>query len=110
MLQNVTNYLPLPDCLTIKKSKLHGLGMFATKKIPSGYDFGMTHVADGRFPNGYIRTPLGGFINHSYHPNCTMPENEDLYKLVSLREIKKGDELTVNYMPWYGKEVLATFN
>jgi SET domain-containing protein len=109
MLRNVSGYLPLPDCLTIKKSRIHGLGLFATEQIPKGHYLGITHVSNSDFPNGYVRTPLGGFINHSFNPNCDMPEDGKYYKLVTLREIRKGEELTVDYKHWYDKELLATF-
>lgn len=73
-------YLPLPDYLTVRKSKLHGLGIFATMDIPAGRDLGITHVSDkqtGRFPNDSIRTPLGDFINHSSNPNSIFYETGD---------------------------------
>ena len=88
---------------------MHGLGLFATEDIPPGYDFGVSHVEDSRFPDGYVRTPLGAFINHSYTPNCTMPETEGIYRLISAKKVKKGDELTVDYTPWYEKSALAAF-
>ena len=37
-------YKPLPDYLTIKSSSIEGLGIFATKKIKSNTDLGMTHI------------------------------------------------------------------
>ena len=55
-------YKPLPDCLTIKKSPIEGLGLYASKKIRANSFIGLTHVRDKNFENGYIRTPLGGFI------------------------------------------------
>ena len=60
-------YKPLPNSLTIKPSKIDGLGLFAIKVIPKNTYFGLTHIAVG---NHLIRTPLGGFINHSQKPNC----------------------------------------
>ena len=62
-------YKPLPDCLTIKKSSIEGLGLFATKDINTNTFIGLTHIKDKNFENGYIRTPLGGFYNHSMKPN-----------------------------------------
>mgnify|MGYP001391087066 CR=1 FL=1 len=62
-------YKPLPNCLTIKKSPIEGLGLYATKNIKSNVFIGLTHVQDNDFENGYIRTPLGGFYNHSNEPN-----------------------------------------
>ena len=61
---------PLPDFITIKESKIEGLGIFATKDIKEGSDLGISHVYDQRFPDGYIRLPIGAFINHHEMPNC----------------------------------------
>ena len=62
-------YRPLPDGLTIKKSPIEGLGIYATKDIKANTFIGLTHILDERFENNYLRTPLGGFYNHSYKPN-----------------------------------------
>jgi|TARA_B110000438_G_C15558778_1_gene540199 hypothetical protein len=62
-------YRPLPDGLTIKKSPIEGLGLYATKDIEANTFIGLTHILDERFENNYLRTPLGGFYNHSDNPN-----------------------------------------
>lgn len=62
-------YRPLPEGLTIKKSPIEGLGLYATKDIKSNVFIGLTHILDERFENNYLRTPLGGFYNHSDKPN-----------------------------------------
>ena len=62
-------YRPLPDGLTIKKSPIEGLGLYATKDIKANTFLGITHILDETFENNYIRTPLGGFYNHSNKPN-----------------------------------------
>jgi len=62
-------YRPLPDGLTIKKSPIEGLGLYATKDIKANTFIGVTHIFDEKFENNYIRTPLGGFYNHSNKPN-----------------------------------------
>ena len=126
-------YRPLPDFLTIKKSPIEGLGLYATQDIKVNSFIGLTHIQDNNFENGYIRTPLGGFYNHSNNPNvrrvvsdqlpklksgeliddsldvAKIPDGkanrENLYPrvegkymfLISIREIKKGDEITANY-------------
>ena len=82
-------YLPLPDCVTIHKSKIHGLGLFATEEIPKGTDLGITHVADDRFKGGLIRLPLGGFINHSNSPNVILVVDKDTNRVKTLRHTKK---------------------
>ena len=61
---------PLPESITIKESKIEGLGVFATQDIQEKTDLGISHVYDERFPDNYIRLPLGAFINHHEMPNC----------------------------------------
>ena len=97
-------YKPLPDSLTIKSSGIHDLGLFADQDIRQGTNLGMTHLKIG---DTIFRTPLGGFINHSNTPNVVKVElhtNGDdpscvtkKWSLVTLRDIKKGEELTVRY-------------
>ena len=94
-------YKPLPDNLTIKNSVIEGLGLFATENIAADTDLGMTHI---KIPiiNGYVRTPLGGFLNHTETPNCCLIELLDwddyrIYHLHTIRHINEGDELTLNY-------------
>ena len=90
-------YRPLPPNLTIKKSVIDGLGLFATEDIFPQYEFGITHVYDTEFESGYIRTPLGGFFNHSDVPNCEAYISGRFIKLKSIQFIKKNTELTVKY-------------
>jgi len=59
-------YQPLPDSLCIGDSKIHGQGLIAKENIPEGTDLGVSHYRKG---DEVIRTPLGGFINHSEEPN-----------------------------------------
>ena len=61
-------YRPWPDGLTIKNSPIEGLGLFATIEIKAISFIGVTHIRDEQFENKYIRTPLGGFYNHSNDP------------------------------------------
>ena len=97
---------PLPDSITIKESKIEGLGVFAIQDIPSKTDLGISHVYDKRFPDNYIRLPLGAFINHHEMPNCNaIIENshDDLGDIKHIRiitriDIKLGEELTLNYI------------
>ena len=74
------------------------------KAVPSG-----GNTAGGR-GSGIVRTPMGGFINHSDDANTVKVElkinGEDdpllkvatkKWNLVALRDIKEGEELTVRY-------------
>ena len=130
-------YRPLPNELTIKNSPIEGLGLYATKNIKNNVFLGVTHIRDEQFDNKYIRTPLGGFYNHSNNPNVMRMVSDVLPKLkfgdlvdpnanakkiqdgkndrenmfynldeksdakymfiVSIKDIKPGDELTANY-------------
>ena len=62
-------YRPLPDLVTIKPSKIDGLGLFATQDIPKPRIIGRSHV---QFTDEWERTPVGGFLNHSDTPNCVV--------------------------------------
>ena len=101
-----SSWRPLPDFLTIKPSKIEGLGLFAVKDIPPGTDLGMTHIFDKRFPDNYIRLPLGAFINHHEIPNCDANfEDKDQevgnlkhIRIISNKEIPEGEEITVKYV------------
>ncbi len=130
-------YRPLPKELTIKTSPIEGLGLFATKDIKKHSFIGVTHIRDEQFENKYIRTPLGGFYNHSNDPTVMRMVSDVLPKLkfgdtvdpkgntkeikdgkndrenmyfnlqeksdakymfmVSVKDIKAGEELTANY-------------
>jgi len=88
-------YKPLPDSLTIKSSDISGLGLFATEGIGQGTDLGTTHI---KVKDDIIRTPLGGFINHADGGNCVKTELRDKkWNLITLRNIKEGEELTLKY-------------
>ena len=95
-------YKPLPESLTIKPSGIHDLGVFANQKINQATNLGTTHI---KIDDKIIRTPRGGFINHSNTPNCAKVElhangKEPFRKkwsLVTLQDIKKGEELTLRY-------------
>ena len=99
MIKEKNMYRPLPESLTIKQSKVNGLGLFAKEGIAQGANIGTSHI---KINGDIIRTPLGGFINHSNDANTVKVElHDDRYKkkwsLVALRNIKEGEELTVHY-------------
>ena len=80
-------YRPLPKELTIKSSPIEGLGLYAQEDIKKNTFIGVTHIRDEQFENKYIRTPLGGFYNHSNNPN--------IMRMVSdaLPTLKFGDQI-----------------
>ena len=74
-------YKPLPKQLTIKKSSIEGLGLYALEDIKKNSFIGVTHIRDEQFENKYIRTPVGGFYNHSNEPNVIRMVTDVLPKL-----------------------------
>ena len=98
MIKEKNMYKPLPESLTIKQSGINGLGLFADQKIMQGTNFGISHY---KLNGDIIRTPLGGFINHSNTPNVVKVELQgNQYKkwnLVTLKDIEEGQEITIRY-------------
>ena len=95
-------YKPLPKTVAVRVSPIHGYGLFAIDNIPSGTNLGISHIFAVGFKDDYIRTPLGGFINHSDTPNCYKVESHKesvltYYNLYTTRDIEKDEELTVIY-------------
>ena len=90
-------FRPLKSYLTVQKSDIEGLGLFATEDIPVGEVIGITHVYDERFKDNYIRTATGAFINHSDSPNIKLVTDSDMRYGKALRHIKKGEELCTQY-------------
>ena len=83
--------------MTIKPSEIEGLGLFTTDDIDNKHVLGITHIYDVRFQNSFIRTPLGGFFNHSETPNCEVIRDGEFLKLKAIRDIKMGEEITARY-------------
>jgi SET domain-containing protein len=93
-----SGYNPLHKALTIKDSSVHGLGLFAKYDIPKDTDLGISHVVCG---SNTIRTPLGGFYNHSDNPNCIKEYFNLLsgtrFNLITTKDIKANEEILVKY-------------
>ena len=106
IMKETKEWRPLPDQITIKESKIEGLGIFATENLPPNTDLGISHVYDQRFPDNYIRLPLGAFINHHEMPNCRAIVSESHETLGEIKHIRiitdksilSGEELTLNYI------------
>ena len=94
----MSNYKPLPEGLRIEKSKIQGFGLFTLFFLKQGTNLGTSHI---KIKDELIRTPLGGFVNHSDDPNCVKTklhtDNYIKYNLVTIKDIAGGDELTVKY-------------
>ena len=120
------DYRPLCGLFEIKNSEIEGLGLFVAEGVTipigdvidnhnvwrnKGGVFGdvtfaspvNTHVEmESDWNCVMFRTPVGGFINHSNSPSCAISKVEtgegfNFYKLVALRDLKAGEEVTVCY-------------
>ena len=114
------NYTPLSHDLFIEESMIDGQGLFSSHDLSKGTDLGISHIQfekDKMSARELIRTPLGGFINHEpvikdenasgelvevSGPNCEkIKQRADgakiEWRLVTRRDIKAGDELTLEY-------------
>ena len=112
-------YKPLSHDMFIEESMINGQGLFASTDIPKGTDLGVSHISieiDKMSEPELIRTPLGGFINNQpivtelidkelvevSGPNCekikSRPQgNKTEWNLVTRKDIKAGEELTIHY-------------
>ena len=111
MKNQIFMYNPLPDYLQLQPSAIHGYGVFTTKDIPKDTILGISHVHHDLFPDGWIRTPLGGYYNHSETPNCKLVANNmdegfltAIKLLRTIKYIKVGTELTCTYTIWKFEE------
>lgn len=103
------SYKPLPDNLIIKKSPIHGLGVFATENINAEeliHCYSHLIIDEQHLNKELQRLNFGGFINHSKNPNCALKmvlefsnnnRKRSYYKLKTLKEIKSGEEITLDY-------------
>ena len=101
-LDKLKTYQPLPTGLTIADSRIAGQGLFTNRRLVAGTELGLSHY---RIEGELIRTPLGGFINHSETPNCIRNQirikpYHDKCNLVVIEDIDEGEELTLKYT-WY---------
>jgi hypothetical protein len=75
---------------TIKKSLIHGKGVFANYNIDKGRIIGL-----GYFNNS--RTMLGRYTNHSHLNNAKFYYKEDAIVLMAESNIAKDEEILVDY-------------
>ena len=99
-------YKPLQDFIDIQDSEIDGKGLFAKQIIKENTNIGISHVMIDN-PEIWIRSPLGGFVNHSEEPNCHIVIDKTythLYFLFTKEQIMPGEELTVKYNTYNPEE------
>ncbi len=89
--------------ICVKKSKIHGKGLFSTEKISKGTVLGKCKTRKTKKTNMYTLwsddkprdvTCDFKYINHSKKPNVAYYDD---YTVVALKKIKPGEELTHDY-------------
>jgi len=113
-----SEYKPLPLGLIIKDSEIEGQGVFTTRDLHVGCELGESHyrinmseatsINQEENKNKFIRTPLGGFINHSEEPNCHRTQIRvkpgfDKWNITVIKNITAGEELTLKYTMYVPK-------
>jgi len=107
------------ESVIVKNSKIHGKGIFAGSVIPedelvmvirgeviSGKECERREEEDnnvyifwnGRYYIDTVNTDKIKYINHDCNPNCYVDDRDkESLNLISLREIIKGEEITMDY-------------
>ena len=80
----------------LRTSDVHGRGIFATESLPANKVLFETHKkTSGAFE--WLNLVPNCSYNHSNEPNCRSLTLGDFKYLVTLREVKEGEELLVDY-------------
>ncbi|GIV33112.1 MAG: hypothetical protein KatS3mg031_0647 [Chitinophagales bacterium] len=112
---------PLIQHVEVRRSKIHGLGVFAKKDIRKGQiieqcPYLITFLENHKLINDYLfyRSPKTGMIilgygciyNHSPDYNAEYFEDTEkkLIEFVARRNIKKGEEIFIHYGDAYFKD------
>ena len=104
---NVKKGYNIHKCLELKKSPLHGLGVFATEFIPKGTRIEVGHYfvwKNKKWKN--LRTPYIAFVNYDENPNSVLRLNLEKSEFgihnvhITNKDIQIGEEITLKYS-WY---------
>jgi hypothetical protein len=92
MVQIESDLIDMPEgyAVELRDSKIHGKGLFATKRFEAG-----EIVCPGRIDGK--RTPAGRFINHSFESNVVPTLVGNDINAVAIRTIYPNEELLVDY-------------
>ena len=116
---------PAPPDIEVRRSEVHGTGVFAQRALPRGaaigryegrryppsevdsrdWDHSLTYVfglSDGSLIDGSDGGNATRFLNHSCAPNCiayevTSPDGERWIEIETRRRVRSGAELFIDY-------------
>lgn len=86
--------------LMVRPSKIHGEGLFTTKKLNAGENvgLGLTQVSStGNLNDDYSQTPHAKKVNHAKHPNIKLVRKGNKLFMVTSKPVQPGEELTSDY-------------
>jgi uncharacterized protein len=110
--------------IVVRHSKVHGNGVFATRKIPAGelvieyqgeritqreadkrsgadpenpFHTFFFSLENGKLIDGGVDGNDSRWINHSCEPNCEAREEDGRVFIHALRDIRRGEELNYDY-------------
>lgn len=81
----------------IGPSKIHGIGIFASKDIFIGEKISVFLWLKSKKPRSFIRDECCRFCNHSDIPNAKIVKDQDNFSLYCNKDLKKGQEIFVSY-------------
>jgi SET domain-containing protein len=115
---------PATSAIAVRNSKIHGRGVFATRKIAAGtcvieyqgeritarqaasrasadpdnpFHTFFFSLENGRLIDGASKGNDARWINHCCEPNCEAREEDGQIFIYALRDIKRGEELNYDY-------------
>lgn len=88
------------ESLEILDSKIHGKGLFSTEDIEVGRKW-LASFQNRKYVCGRV-------INHSPNPNCEFVFDGESVFCITIKPIKNGDELFVNYRSNINKELIES--
>ena len=87
----------LGESVSLADSDIHGVGLFASKDISKGEFLQYTHVYHQKIRWWLSLTPNYKYNHSPTENNCEVVEGNRCMKMIALRDIKKGEELLVDY-------------
>lgn len=105
--------------IEVKKSEIHGKGVFAVNDIKKDKVIEICNLIEAKrrkvkgifvdyvFRKNRKKTVLalgyGSLYNHSYDPNAIYCINNDMLHIIASKDIKKNQEIFINYGKKYWK-------
>jgi len=115
---------PKNHIIEIKKSPIHGFGIFSKKELPADFMLGPAFVDRGvaklyeenlagnyekrEVDDNWIQVIGNRYLNHSEQPNIKFQFNGKFIMAVVIKKIAIGDEITVNYLDYYSHTKIST--